>query len=80
MSDFLHYMAAQEKARTAFAEYNSASRGLENARIHERLAEIKSQHEPLASLLDEKLSERERLYASAFYVVFGRMPTKESQR
>lgn len=77
MSDFLHYMNAQEKTRTAYERYNYAGTALENARIHERLAEIKSQHEPLASLLNEKLSGRERLYAAAFYVVFGRMPAKE---
>ena len=49
------------------AQYN-------NAEIHERLAEIKSQHEPMNSLLDAAMSERDRLYAAAFYVVVGRMP------
>lgn len=74
MSDFGEYMTARSDAKAAYAEYNSASRGLELARINERLAEIKSQHEPLNALLNQKMTERERLHAAAFYVVVGRMP------
>lgn len=76
MSDFLHYMNAQSERREAYANYNAAGRGLELAQIRERLAEIKSQHDPLAKLIDEPLPERDRLYAAAFYVVVGRMPEK----
>lgn len=75
MSDFKNYMHMQDCARGAYSEYNAAARGLELARINERLAEIKSQHEPLAKLMEQPLSERDRLYAAAFYVVIGRMPT-----
>ncbi len=71
---FNSYLRAQSEAQTAYERYNYASSALENARIKERLAEIKSQHEPLARLLDQKLSERDRLCAAAFYVVTGRMP------
>lgn len=73
MSDFLQYMKAQADSRAAMAEYNAASRALELAKIRERLAQIKSQHEPLHSLLDARLSERDRLYEAAFYVVTGRL-------
>ncbi len=68
-----YFLATSEKER-AYEHYNYASAALDNAKIKERLAEIKSQHEPIASLLDKQLSERERLYAAAFYVVIGRMP------
>lgn len=68
-------MLAKAEKERAYERYNYASSALDNAKIRERLAEIKSQHEPLASLLSEQRSERDRLYAAAFYVVVGRMPT-----
>ncbi|MEA3427896.1 MAG: hypothetical protein U9Q84_01475 [Thermodesulfobacteriota bacterium] len=74
MTNFTHYMEAQANKEAAGHLYNYASQKLENAQIKERLAEIKSQHEPIASLLEEPMSERGRLYAIAFYVVVGRMP------
>lgn len=72
--DFQNYMLQQACKEAAFQQYNYAATKLENAQIRERLAEIKSQHEPLAGLLTQALSERDRLYAAAFYVVVGRMP------
>ena len=74
MSDFLNYMKAQAEQREAYERYNYAGVALDNAQIRERLAEIKSQHEPLNSLIGEAMSERDRLYAAAYYVVVGRMP------
>lgn len=80
MSDFKHYMHAKSDKEAAFQQYNYASEKLRNAQIMERLAEIKSQHQPLASLVGEIASDeeyrkmRDKLYASAFYVVVGRMP------
>jgi hypothetical protein len=74
MGDFGNYMKAQAEKRAAYERYNYAVAALENAQIKERLAEIKSQQEPLAGLLSQPLSERDRLYASAFYVVVGHMP------
>ena len=74
MSDLIQYFRAQAESRAAVAQYDSASRQLTLAKIYERLAEIKSQHEPLNSLLTQPLSERDRLYAAAFYVAIGRMP------
>ncbi len=68
------YFLARSERERAYERYNYALSSLDNAKIIERLAEIKSQHEPLASLLIESLSERDRLYAAAFYVVVGRMP------
>jgi hypothetical protein len=72
--EFLDYMRVLTKEKAAYNEYNYAAANLENKQIKKRLAEIKSQHEPLSSLIDVKLSERDRLYAAAFYVVIGRMP------
>lgn len=74
MTEFGDYMNAQERRRTAYERYNYAGTALELAYIKERLAEIKSQHEPLNGLLSKAMSERDRLYAAAFYVVIGRMP------
>lgn len=74
MSDLQAYFLASAKKREAFANYDGAAARLTVAQIRERLAEIKSQHEPLAGLLAKSLSERDRLYAAAFYVVVGRFP------
>lgn len=76
MSDtvFLQYMLAQERKHAAHERYNFASAALELARIKERLAELLSQHEPIAKLCDASMTERDRLYAAAHYAVVGRMP------
>ncbi len=76
MSDLLHYYHAQAKTLAAKNAYNHTAVALNIAHIKERLAEIKSQHEPLHSLTQGSLSERERLYAVAFYVVVGQMPNQ----
>ncbi len=76
------YQFAKLGTKAAYSEYNYASESLQNAKIYERLAEIKSQHEPLNSLIGEYAAigtpaykeAREKLYAVAFYVVIGRMP------
>jgi hypothetical protein len=78
MSDLNMYFLATARKDAAYNLYNYSGSHLENAQIKERLAEIKSQHEPLASLENEKMSERKRLYAAAFYVVVGRMPEKDA--
>lgn len=78
MSDFQEYMLQQAKREAAYANYNYAGQALENARVRERLAEIKSQSQPLTNLLIQQMTERERLYAAAYYVVMGRLPEKES--
>ena len=74
MSNFERYMTAKAEKRAAYERYNYASVALENAQVKERLAEMASQHEPLAALRDAAMSERDRLYAAAHYVVVGRMP------
>ena len=74
MSKLLSYFCKTAKREAASRDYSRASVALELAYIRERLAEIKSQHDPLASLLEATLSERDRLYAAAFYVVVGRFP------
>ncbi len=73
----MDYARARDRREAAYAQYNAASHWLELETIKERLAEIQSQHEPLASLINESRGERERLYAAAYYVVVGRMPEKE---
>jgi flagellar biosynthesis/type III secretory pathway protein FliH len=80
MSDFLKYQLAKAEEKAQRWHYEAAAALLENAGVRERLAEIRSQHEPLASLLTEAMSERDRLYAAAFYVVLGRLPKSETER
>ena len=59
---------ADQKVKTANAEYNGASIKLDRANIHRRIAEVISQHEPLASLdLD-----RDKVTALLHYVQTGR--------
>ena len=77
MSDFEAYMLAQARCEKATATYNWAASDLRNAQIGKRLTEIKSQHEPLNTLLQAALSERDRMYAAAYYVVVGRLPEQQ---
>ncbi len=77
MSNFSNYMNARTEKESAYNLYNYAGVKLELAQIKERLAEIESQHDPIADLLTKKMSERERLCAIAFYVVIGRFPEGE---
>ena len=73
--DLMSYFLQQARREAADSAYNMAASRLDNARIRERLAEINSQHDPLAKLSVAPLTERERMYAAAHYVVTGRMPT-----
>jgi hypothetical protein len=72
MSDFQNFMLQQARKETAYERFNYATAALELATIRERLAEIASQHEPLATLISAACSERDRLCAAARYVVTGR--------
>ena len=76
MRDFLHYQLAQAEAREAKQDWERASNKMVLTKIRERLAEIRSQHEPLNKLLemDHEMSDRDRMCAAAFYVVVGRLP------
>lgn len=82
MSDFIRYMERQAETRAARARHDAADARLQIALIMERLAELKSQHSPLADIIvesglscnDPKKSPREALYAAAFYAVIGRTP------
>ena len=80
MSDLLNYFLQQERTKKAYSDYNAAGIALDRAQIHERLAEIKSQNEPLNKLMSAPMSERDRLYAAAHYVAYGRFPTIEEPK
>ena len=66
-TEFGRFMAAQEKTRTARAEFNSAQLKLDLAGIRERCAEVISQHQPVASLGLDRIALEKLLD----YVVFG---------
>ena len=78
MSDFLNYLKRQSDTEAAKQQYNYAGVNLDRAQIYERLAQIKSQHEPLAGLAALPITERDRLYAAAHFVVYGRLPSVKS--
>ena len=75
MSDLLDFQRCKAEVESAKNLYNYAAIKLEIERIKCRLSEIKSQSEPLDSLLKEPLT-RNQLYSIAFYVVVGRFPEK----
>ena len=78
MSDFLIYLQRRSETEAARQQYNYAGVNLDRAQIYERLAQIESQHEPLAGLMDAVMPERDRLYAAAHFVVYGRLPSVKS--
>lgn len=75
MSDLKNYFHMQDVKRAKRYQLNAAQAELQLASIRERLAEIKSQHEPIHSMLkQEGLDPRDMLYKIAHYVVVGWMP------
>lgn len=81
MSDLSNYFRAQAETEAARQLRNYASAKLELCQIKERLAEIYSQHEPIASLcgplegdFPPEKAMRTRLQGIANYVVIGRFP------
>lgn len=74
MSDFLNFMKAKAEVEAARNLYDFAATKLELEQIKCRLAEIKSQADPLNNLLKNPITTREQLYSVAFYVVMGRWP------
>jgi hypothetical protein len=76
-NDFAYYLIRKEATRAAVAEVTAAQRAVDLARIYERLAEIRSQYQPLNGLLEKPMSERDKLYSAAYYVVNGKFPSYE---
>lgn len=73
LSAGFRFQVANAEADAAYQQYCYAGRKLELARVNQRLAEIDSQHEPLASLMaNTAMGEREKLVWIARYVVTGR--------
>lgn len=73
MSDFANHIAAEAEKREAEQLYNYAQQRLENKTIVCRYAEIKSQCEPLNSIIEESGTPREQIIAACRYVVTGRI-------
>jgi hypothetical protein len=81
-----NYQTAKVETKHAYSEYSLASRNLELARIKERLAEIKSQHEPVhakyCDILDKAFPNgapeglmdkiRDSIFWACDYVVMGK--------
>jgi uncharacterized protein YaaN involved in tellurite resistance len=71
------YSQAQAEKKAAYEHYNYASAALELATIKERFAELYSQWDPVNKIKDSGLEEREKLCASAYYILYGRLPEED---
>ena len=71
------YQVAQAEKKAAYERYNYASVALELAKIHERFTELYSQFDPVEKIKSMNGDERDRLCASAYYVIYGRLPKEE---
>jgi len=78
-SDFATYMHAQDKTRLARCEMEKAHARLTLAEIRERLAEVRSQFDPLAGLVNSNMSPRDMALALAEYVVTVRFPPLDTK-
>lgn len=72
--DLANYFHAQDKVRHMRANIEVASARLDLASINQRMAELRSQHEPLNELTSGDHDERQRILDAIFYVVIGRFP------
>lgn len=70
----LRYSQAQSEKKAAYERYNYASVALELATIKERFMELYSQFDPVNKIKYLPLAERDKLCASAHYVMYGRLP------
>jgi len=76
----VQYMAARAEKKAASERYNYAGAALELATIKERFAEIYSQADPVEKIKAMDIDERERLCASAYYVMTGRLPEEKGKK
>jgi hypothetical protein len=84
MSSLQAYFLASAELRAARAKSEYYGAHALNLAARERLAELKSQHQPLGAMAEELSGEncnteehrkiRAAMYAAAFYAVIGRMP------
>lgn len=72
VADQLAFQHAQAERREAVERHNYAGVALTLAQIRERLAEVRSQYEPVNTLLSQHSTEKDKALAVARYVVTGR--------
>lgn len=73
-TDLGNLFDAHDKIKRWTAERENASARLEMAYIRERYFELRSQHEPLASMCGPNTVARQKILDAIFYVVIGRWP------
>ena len=82
MSDLSDLFHSHDKVARAMAERDAAGYKVDLERIKERMYELRSQSDPIASMLDLDIlspaykEQRQQILDSIFYVVVGRHPTK----
>lgn len=74
MSDLQDLFHQHDKVARWEAERENASARLELAKIHERLASVKSQHQPIADITSMSMSPRDMILHAAHFVVYGKFP------
>ena len=72
MSELDQLFRAQKESEAACNLYNYAGQKLQLAKIKERLAFLRSQHEPLASFIQDKGITRDEALSIAEYVLFDK--------
>jgi hypothetical protein len=72
----LHYQLAQAERREAYAKFDGAGTLLDLRKIQERAAELRSQHEPMATFSGGVDAVREAILRAVRYVVSGRKEEK----
>ena len=86
MSDLLNYFKAQAERESAYNQYNYAGQKLANARIKERYTEIRSQYDPIESIIKERFplindndkdKIRQTILEITKYVVLGQTTRSE---
>lgn len=77
--EYERYRRAKAEKESAYIQFNYAEQLIKNKTIMCRLAEIKSQHEPLATIIGESTATREKLIAACEYVVNGNLPEIEKE-
>ena len=69
----VYYKAKAEKL-AAYERYNYAGAALELATIKERFFELYSQFDPINKIKDTDYEDRDKLCASAYYIIYGKLP------
>jgi len=72
ITDGLQYELARTRHAEAYAQYTASSLKLKLSKIMERVAELRSQEQPMAMLLGGNHTTRDAVLAALHYAITGR--------